>query len=66
MKSAINRIFLDTNVYIIGAAIPDSYERQILNWVGFEGKKASLVETVVSQELFKQQTGKFCLFKMFI
>ncbi|ELS04746.1 hypothetical protein Xen7305DRAFT_00044820 [Xenococcus sp. PCC 7305] len=39
---------------IIGAAVPDSYERQILNWLGFEGNTSSSVETVVYQELFEQ------------
>jgi predicted nucleic acid-binding protein len=54
MEDTISRIFLDTNVYIIGAASPESHERLILNWLGFEGDNASSVEVVVSQELVEQ------------
>ena len=48
------RLFLDTNVYIIGAAIDDSPEAAILNWAGFAGKPANPVEIVVSDALFGQ------------
>ncbi len=48
--------FLDTNVYIIGAIEAVSYEREILNWLGWEGKisESELVEVVVSEEVFEQ------------
>jgi len=48
------RIFLDTNVFIIGAALPDSPEAQILRWAGFGMLQPGPVEVVVSQELFEQ------------
>ncbi len=49
-----SRIFLDTNIYIIGAADPHSYESRLLEWVGFVEKKIDSVEVVVSEELFAQ------------
>ncbi|MCA9946772.1 MAG: hypothetical protein KC449_24995 [Anaerolineales bacterium] len=48
------RLFLDTNVYIIGAAIEDSPEAVILNWAGFAGKPDQEVEIIVSDALFSQ------------
>jgi predicted nucleic acid-binding protein len=48
------RIFLDTNVFIIGAALPDSPEAQILRWAGFGMPQPGPVEIAVSQELFEQ------------
>lgn len=48
------RLFLDTNVYIIGAAIEDSPEAVILNWAGFAGKPDQEVEIIVSNALFSQ------------
>ncbi len=44
-------IFLDTNVFIVGAALETSPERLILNWAGYEGKRAVDVEIIVSQIL---------------
>ncbi len=54
MAVAPTSVFLDTNVYIIGLADPNSYEHQILEWAGFGQKQTSSVEVVVSQELFEQ------------
>jgi len=34
------RLFLDTNVYIIGAALAESYEAKLLAWAGWGAKKA--------------------------
>lgn len=48
------RLFLDTNVYIIGAALDDSPEALILNWAGFAGQPTEPVEVVVSDALFGQ------------
>jgi predicted nucleic acid-binding protein len=48
------RVFLDTNVFIIGVALPDSPEAQILRWAGFGMPQHGTVEVVVSQELFEQ------------
>jgi predicted nucleic acid-binding protein len=48
------RVFLDTNVFIIGAALADSPEAQILRWTGFGMPQPGPVEVVVSQELFEQ------------
>jgi hypothetical protein len=52
MVIALTRVFFDTNVYIIGAADPNSYESRLLQWVGFGEKEPSSVEVVVSEELF--------------
>jgi predicted nucleic acid-binding protein len=46
------RLFLDTNIYIIGIANQDSYERKILESVGF--LQSSSVEVIVSEELLNQ------------
>ena len=48
------RIFLDTNVYVIGAAFPKSPERAILSWAGFGKDEPGPVEIIVSEELFEQ------------
>ncbi|MEN8446374.1 MAG: hypothetical protein ABG776_15340 [Cyanobacteria bacterium J06555_13] len=48
------RIFLDTNVYIVGAADTDSLEWQILTWLGFDGSQPAQAEVVVSAELIEQ------------
>ncbi len=42
------RLFLDTNIYIIGVANENSYERKILASVGF--LQPSSVEIIVSEE----------------
>jgi predicted nucleic acid-binding protein len=49
-----DRIFLDTNVYIIGAALPDSPEGKILRWAGFGMVEPGPIEIVISQELIEQ------------
>lgn len=49
-----HRIFLDTNVYIVGAALDDSPEAVILNWAGFAGQPTEAVEIIVSDVLFGQ------------
>ncbi len=48
------RVFLDTNVFIIGAAFENSAEARILNWIGYGEENASPVEVVVSQDLLNQ------------
>lgn len=48
------RIFLDTNVYIVGAADTESIEWQILIWLGFDGSQPARAEVVVSAELIEQ------------
>jgi predicted nucleic acid-binding protein len=48
------RVFLDTNVFVIGAAFPESPERAILNWAGFAKGEPGPVEIIVSEELFEQ------------
>ncbi len=50
------RLFLDTNVYIIGAAYPESAEASILQWVGWDGDHTGSIEVIVSQELIIQIT----------
>lgn len=48
-----SRIFLDTNVFITGAALPETPEVKILRWTGFGMPQPGPVEVVVSQELFE-------------
>lgn len=48
------RVFLDTNVFIIGAAYEEGVEAKILRWLGYGEDNASSVELVVSQDLFHQ------------
>ena len=47
-------IFLDTNVFIVGAALETSPERFILNWAGYEGQRAVDVEIIVSEILIAE------------
>lgn len=57
MNPAPKRLFLDTNIYIIGAAIKDSTEAHLLHWAGFgrnDGKRDQLVEVVLSTALIEQ------------
>lgn len=54
MKDIPKRIFFDTNVYIIGVADPESAEREILMWAGFNGNNSNPVEVVISEELLDQ------------
>ncbi len=48
------RVFLDTNIYIIGASLSDSPEAVILHWAGFYGQAKTEVEVTVSDVLFEQ------------
>jgi predicted nucleic acid-binding protein len=47
-------IFLDTNIYLIGAVDLDSPEGQIMQWLGWEIKGNNEVEVVISEELIDQ------------
>ncbi len=49
MPASIPRVFLDTNVYIVGAALADSPEEAILIWLN-----ESKTEVIVSKELIEQ------------
>jgi predicted nucleic acid-binding protein len=46
------RLFLDTNIYIIGVANQNSYERKILESVGFQ--QTSSIEIIISEDLLDQ------------
>ncbi|MEL6815952.1 MAG: hypothetical protein AAFP03_14240 [Cyanobacteria bacterium J06598_3] len=48
------RIFLDTNVYIVGIADTDSIEWKILTWLGFDGSQRAGAEVIISAELIEQ------------
>ena len=48
------RVFLDTNVYIVGAANSTSAEWQILLWLGFESRRPDAAEVVISAEVIEQ------------
>lgn len=48
------RVFLDTNVFILGALDATSAEAQILDWAGMGENAAVDVEIVVSPELFDE------------
>lgn len=54
MAARPNRIFLDTNVYIIGVADSTGAEFRVLQWVGFAEHRPDAPEVVVSEELFQQ------------
>lgn len=53
-------VFLDTNVYLVGMAYPESPEAEILHWAGFgsaehpKGDEPGPVEVIVSEEMFEQ------------
>ena len=49
-----NPIFLDTNIYIIGATDPTSPERRILESLGFDDKKEDGAIVIISDELIDQ------------
>ncbi len=51
---APRRIFLDTNIYILGAILPDSFEAAILEWLGFFDPRETGAEVIVSDALFQQ------------
>jgi predicted nucleic acid-binding protein len=53
-KPRPTRIFLDTNVFVIGTAFPESSERTILSWAGYGADEPGPVEIIVSAELFEQ------------
>ncbi len=54
MPAHPHRIFLDTNIFIIGAAIEDSPEAAILDWAGFGAQRAADVVILTSEALFQQ------------
>lgn len=53
-ENRYGRIFLDTNVYIVGAEDLKTAEGKILLWLGFEEEREDAAEVVLSQELIKQ------------
>ena len=57
MKRQPRRVFLDTNVYIVGAALPGSVEEAVLIWCGYDGSRNTDIEVVVSDALFRQIRG---------
>jgi predicted nucleic acid-binding protein len=54
MTTVPELIFLDTNVYLIGAVDLNSYEGQILQWLGWETQGNDGIEVVISDELIDQ------------
>ncbi|MCY7272684.1 MAG: hypothetical protein LH702_02785 [Phormidesmis sp. CAN_BIN44] len=54
MTQLLDRVFLDTNIYIIGAIDSQSYEAQVLDWLGFGESQPAIVEVIVSEELTDQ------------
>lgn len=54
MQSYPRRVFLDTNVYIVGAAFQDSPEAALLDWTGFGSQSGADVVILVSDALFQQ------------
>jgi predicted nucleic acid-binding protein len=48
------RVFLDTNVYIVGSANSTSSEWKILQWLGFESRRSDAAEVVISAEVIEQ------------
>lgn len=51
---APSRIFLDTNVYIVGTADSSSDDWKILQWLGFESRRINAAEVVISAEVIEQ------------
>jgi len=54
MPNPPQRVFLDTNVYLIGMAYPDGPEAEILRWAGFGQDEPGPVEIIASEEMFEQ------------
>ncbi|MGM3306485.1 hypothetical protein ACSQ6I_10980 [Anabaena sp. WFMT] len=54
MKTIPKLIFLDTNVYLIGAVDLESNEGKILQWLGWKTQGNDGVEVVISEELIDQ------------
>jgi hypothetical protein len=51
----MRRIFLDTNIYIIGQLKPLSPEEQILKWLGYYTPNNQFpIKVIISQELINQ------------
>lgn len=50
----LNRVFFDTNVYIVGKQDIESNEYQILKWAGFEVRNSRAVEVVIYDELLQE------------
>lgn len=48
------RIFLDTNIYILGADSRQSNEGRILTWLGFHQNTSSANEVIVSEALIDE------------
>ena len=51
---APSRIFLDTNVYIVGVAKSAIAEWNILQWLGFESRRLDAAEVAISAETIAQ------------
>ena len=49
-----SRVFLDTNVYIVGVANATSAEWKILLWLGFGSPRLDVAEVVISAEVIEQ------------
>ncbi|MEQ9481644.1 hypothetical protein [Coleofasciculus sp. F4-SAH-05] len=49
-----SRVFLDTNVYIVGVANSTSAEWKILQWLGFESRRSDAAEVVISAVVIEQ------------
>lgn len=49
-----SRVFLDTNIYIVGVANSNSAEWKILQWLGFESRRSDAAEVVISAEVIEQ------------
>ncbi|MGK7944327.1 MAG: hypothetical protein AB4058_07645 [Microcystaceae cyanobacterium] len=51
----MQRVFLDTNIYIIGQLTPLPPSSQILNYLGYyDSSQSSSTQVILSQELIKQ------------
>ena len=51
----MRRIFLDTNIYIIGQLKPLSPQERILTWLGYyTSNNQSSIKVIISQELINQ------------
>lgn len=54
MSRHLQRVFLDTNIYIIGAVDPNSPAGRVLHWVGYGSRSPDELEIIVSEALFRE------------
>lgn len=54
MSAQLRRVFLDTNIYILGAANAASPAGRVLRWLGYGSQAPGNIEIIVSEALFHE------------